>query len=53
MRWQREIGNEIFLVPSREIYFIQASGNYIGDDNHSEIPVGNSYYPKVRGLLGI
>ena len=105
-----QIGNEIFLVPSREIYFVQASGNYsyvntrgkrflsgfsigelgkrlsshghflrvhrsyivnfdrihkikrdspqkvvivLGDDNHSEIPVGNSYYPKVRGLLGI
>lgn len=105
-----EIGKEIFLIPSREIYFVKASGNYsyvntrgksfladfsigeleerlspnghflrvhrsyvvnldhvhkmrkdspqkvvivLGDDAHSEIPVGNSYYPKVRGLLGI
>lgn len=104
------IGNEIFLVPSREIYFVNASRNYsyihtrgksfltsfsigdleerlsghghflrvhrsyivnfdhihkitkdspqkvlivLDDDSHSEIPVGNSYYPKVRGLLGI
>ena len=105
-----QIGNEIFLIPSREIYFVKASGNYsyvntrgksfladfsigdleerlsghghflrvhrsyivnldhvhkmrkdspqkvvivLGDDNHSEVPVGSSYYPKVRGLLGI
>lgn len=105
-----QIGNEIFLVPYREIYFVQASGSYsyvhtrgqhflssfsigdmgrklsghghfirvhrsyivnfdrihkirrdspqktvivLSDDNHSEIPVGSSYYPKVRGLLGI
>ena len=25
----------------------------LGDEGHSEVPVGNSYYPKVRGLLGI
>ena len=105
-----QIGNEIFLIPSREIYFVKASGNYsyvntrgksfladfsigdleerlsghghflrvhrsyivnldhvhkmrkdspqkvvivLGDDNHSEVPVGSSYYPQVKGLLGI
>ena len=105
-----QIGNEIFLIPSREVYFVKASDNYsyvntrgksfladfsigdleeklsphghflrvhrsyivnldhvqkmrkdspqkvvivLGDDSQSEVPVGSSYYPEVKGILGI